>query len=235
MPVSAITDATLSVDAYQPGIEKGTKMPYILITSDTKKRYASPQAFRNKVSDNKILEHINHVVRDNMKEFKRAWVKLGTSIMLVKLTGSYKITKNKTFEDFCKNELNLHRATVYEIIASTFFLIEEKRDLYDSLISGEIDDDQYLPSYHSVYLLSKNRKKLKEKYVDILDNVFKGKCSTAELQELLRGEKKSPLDIFAKEVNGLSKKIEGCSIEEKVKKEINCMLLKIKEMISKIE
>ncbi len=154
--------------------------------------YIEPSTFEEYVLAQKYTPANTKEIRDNVLEnlakLKWAWVQFGTSVLAVSKSRLYRVWGFTNFEHYCEQELQLHQSTVHELMASTLFLSHQNPELYKRLIGGQGKEIEKLPSYHSIYLLSKKQKKLEEQelFVELLTQVMDGKISSRDLQAKLR-------------------------------------------------
>lgn len=171
--------------------------------------YIQPGQYQKHVLDKNEIpeeaEKIRRNVLDSLQEFKKAWVKFGTAVIAVSSTRLFFAWGYKTFKEYCENELQLHESAVYEIMKSTKFLIQERRELYDNLMADNKKALKELPSYRSIYLIIRHKKQLEEKrkFKILLDGLLEGNYTVASLDEEIRkilGKQKKALtreDILA--------------------------------------
>lgn len=140
------------------------------------------------------FERVNKKAIETLHDLKKAWIRFGAAILDVNTLRTYRL-KYPTFGEFCEQELRLHRSTVYEVMTSTLFLMQEKPEVYQALLQGDMKIEETLPSYRSLYLVAKKKPQLekKEKYQEIVEALLQNKLSTREVQtrikEVLGGDK----------------------------------------------
>jgi hypothetical protein len=201
--------------------------------------YLRPANFQKYVLEKNITledaQRVRREVLNHLNDLKRAWVKLGTAVISVHIPRLYLAWGFKTFEQYCEQELKLNYSTVYQIMNSTLFLMRDKPEIYRSLMAG--DRESYVPSYLSLYLLKKKRKRLEEKgkFTELLEMVVSQGLSTRELQRKLKevlGEKRKKLSLkgVIKSYFSLCKAMQKLKIAEEVVKEAEGVLEKLKRM-----
>jgi hypothetical protein len=157
---------------------------------EEKTLYVEPAIFEKYALTQKYIpinaEDIRKKVKESLYEFKHAWLQFGTAILVVNKSKLYIAWGFKNFEDYCEEELKLHQSTVHEIMASTLFLSQRNPELYKRLMAGQ-DGKKEIPSYHSIYLISKKQTKLgEERFAELFAQVMDGKISSMDLQKKLR-------------------------------------------------
>lgn len=168
------------------------KEVYYITPSDIEQFLKNKELFPDNIKD------IREKVHRSLQNLKRAWVEFGASVIIVQRSKIFKEWGYETFATYCENELRLKKATIYEIINSTLFLIQKSPELYDSIMSSEADFTK-LPSYHSIYLIAKKEKKITtKKALELYKSVIEGKLSTMDLTiklQKLCGTKKPSIDL----------------------------------------
>lgn len=156
------------------------------------------QFLKNKELSPNNIQDIKEKINRSLQNLKKAWVEFGASVIIVQRSKIFKEWGYETFASYCENELRLKKATIYEIIGSTLFLIQRRPETYEKLMSGK-EDLSKLPSYHSIYLIAKKEKKITTKKAqELYDSIVEGKLSTMNLPDKLRklcGEKKPSVDL----------------------------------------
>ena len=132
----------------------------------------------------------------------------------------YKKWGYNTFEDYCQEELKLHHGAVYEIMHGTLLLMRDDPELYQRLLQGNTKKNEILPSYRSLYLLTKKRKLLgEEKFQELFHGTISGELSTRlvqiQIQAVQKKSKKSVSKKTAlKEFEKAIRLIEKCGVSE---------------------
>lgn len=238
-PVAAIHDVKIA----RP-VEINGKS-YVAITSDDSIYYVRPAIFQEYVVDTKLTpedaKRVRQEVVKNVQEVKRAWVKLGTAVLSVHTPRLYFAWGYNTFEEYCEKELKIHFSTIYQVMASTLFLMRDQPDIYQSLMEGEKQVADALPSYHAIYLLEKKRAKLqkKKKYEELRKQLFEHGLSTRDfakkLHEILGKGKEKPapkisLNALVKSYAVLCKQMGQLKVRQDVLKEAREVLEKLKKV-----
>ena len=181
------------------------------------------------------FERVNKKAIETLHDLKKAWVKFGTAMLEVNTLRTYRL-KYPKFEEFCEKELKLHQTTVYEVMTSTMFLMQEQPEIYQAMMQGDTDVAESLPSYRSLYLIASKKKQLekKDKYQELVTELMHGQMSTRDLQKQIKQvlhseeEKKPSWDEFLNRWGKLSEEMEAFDVPQAVKKEAQKFLEKLK-------
>lgn len=216
-------------------IQKGKEEQCYYIKSSTFEKYI----LRKNESSGK-LSKINDEALENLHELKRAWLKFGVSILAVHRYRSYRL-EAETFEEFCEKKLKLYQSTVYEIMKSTLFLMQEKPDTFEKILSGNLKAEDSLPSYRSLYLIAKKKKQLtkKGKFDELLGLLLSQQISTRDVQkkiaEILHTgkEKEISLEMVIKHYEKVCEEIEELKIQKEIINDSKKILNKLQELGAK--
>jgi hypothetical protein len=153
--------------------------------------YMKPDDFEKYIVESKKrpenLAAINEEAMKNLLELKKVWLKFGASILAVHTLRSYRLECD-TFEEFCDKKLKLHQSTVYEIMNTTLFLMQNRQEVYKKILDGSAKAEDSLPSYRALYLVSQKKKQLtkKGKFDELVDQLLKEKLSVNTVKDRLR-------------------------------------------------
>jgi hypothetical protein len=199
--------------------------------------YVRPSDFEKYVVTQKLTpkdaERVRQEVLKNLRDFRQSWVKFGAAILSVHVPRLYLAWGFKSFPDYCEQELKLHFSTLYQIMASTLFLMKNQPEFYRELMAGKAEAYENLPSYHALYLLDKKRKCLEDKgkFDDLQEQLLKKGLSTRDLAKKLHeilGESKPSLTVLVSRFAALCKQMPKLQVPQDVVKEAFVLLGKLK-------
>ena len=148
---------------------------------------------------------------DSARQFKSNWVRFGSSLTKVASEKLYEPWGFGTFEDYCREEIKIRKATAMKLTSAFFFLSQEEPAYLQN-------PNALTPDLDAISVLQKAREKgnlSEDDFADLKENVFEKGLSGSTLS---RQYKK--LSDLGKEENQGEIRNKALSLTEKLKMEL---------------